>query len=206
MVFIKVDSTARYRHDRMLKKILPSLRKMDGVVLDVGGGPRLYSDLLKPMKYESLDSMKEVHPDHCMDITEEIPNKKFDLVTTFQCLEHIREPDAAIRNMSRTLKTSGILVGSTPFMWHYHSNKEYLDYYRYTEDGLRYLFEKYFGTVEILPFGNSVLTFTRACGRVPFFGIPFNMCAKLIEFVFSKNSRYYPSGYIFICRDPKTTR
>lgn len=68
------------------------------------------------------------------------PDKSFDLITLFMVLEHLEEPQKALFEIARVLKPKGILLLTTVQYWHTHPCPK--DYYRFTEDGLRYLCQK----------------------------------------------------------------
>lgn len=55
-------------------------------------------------------------------------------------MEHLEEPERAIRECYRLLKPGGVAVYGVPFIWHLH--EEPRDFFRYTKYGLQYLFEK----------------------------------------------------------------
>jgi len=62
----------------------------------------------------------------------------FDYVWSNAVLEHVRDPHQVAREMVRVLKSGGIAIIQTPFLENIHSWPE--DYYRFTPQGLRYLF------------------------------------------------------------------
>ena len=72
----------------------------------------------------------------------EIPCKdeSFDSALCSAVLEHLEEPESAIRECYRILKKDGYTIYSIPFIWHIH--EEPRDFYRYSKYGIRYLFEK----------------------------------------------------------------
>ncbi len=58
-----------------------------------------------------------------------------DFIICDAVLEHIDEPDAVIKEMSRVLRPGGLVYVTIPFIFGFHSCPE--DYYRWTESGLR---------------------------------------------------------------------
>jgi hypothetical protein len=62
--------------------------------------------------------------------------------------------------MHRILKPRGVIILTVPFFWHVHEEPK--DFYRYSEYGLRYLFQKgAFEIVELRPLTGYVATFTQ---------------------------------------------
>jgi SAM-dependent methyltransferase len=145
------------------ERLVPRLRAVaSGALLDVGSGTMPFrtdvSDLVD--EYHSLDIEKRI-PDvnFVADITDMGPigSGTYDLVLCSQVLEHIAEPDKAIREVIRVLRPGGKLVLTVPFLSRLH--EEPFDYFRFTEHGLRVLLENAgFQVREILPTG-SVLSF-----------------------------------------------
>lgn len=75
--------------------------------------------------------------------------KSIDLVLCIEVLEHVADPFSAIKEMYRVLKPGGKIILTTPFLTPYHgksrgslnySHNSYPDYWRFTSEGLSYLF------------------------------------------------------------------
>lgn len=67
-----------------------------------------------------------------------------DGVLCIEVLEHVPNPQAAVDEMYRVLRHSGLLLLTTPFLSGYHGESgEYGDFYRYTDEGLRYLLRRF---------------------------------------------------------------
>lgn len=76
-----------------------------------------------------------------------------DGVLCIEVLEHVPNPQAAVDEMYRVLRHGGQLLLTTPFLSGYHGESgEYGDFYRYTDEGLRYLLRR-FRRVEVHPKG-----------------------------------------------------
>lgn len=76
-----------------------------------------------------------------------------DGVLCIEVLEHLPNPEAAVSEMYRVLRPGGHVLITTPFMVGYHGHaNDYGDFYRYTDDGLRYLLRR-FSVVDIWPKG-----------------------------------------------------
>lgn len=72
-----------------------------------------------------------------------LPFKKesIDVILCSAVLEHIPEPHEAVNEMYRVLKCGGSLLGYVPFLYPYHASPS--DYYRFTEEGIKFLFRDY---------------------------------------------------------------
>jgi SAM-dependent methyltransferase len=73
-------------------------------------------------------------------------------------LEHLEEPEQAIRECFRVLKAGAHAIYTVPLIWHLH--EEPRDFFRYTKYGLQHLFLKAgFEIVEITPMSGFWVTF-----------------------------------------------
>lgn len=70
-------------------------------------------------------------------------------------LEHLTKPQIAIGEIYRVLKRGGTCYVIVPFLAGYHGNEYYSDYYRFTRDGLGYLF-RHFPKQRIEPLGGAL--------------------------------------------------
>jgi len=88
-----------------------------------------------------MDLNERLKPDIVAEATH-IPfnNDAFDDVMCMEVLEHLPEPENAIKEIKRILKEDGLLYVTVPMSWclHYEPN----DFYRFTKYGLKYLLEK----------------------------------------------------------------
>lgn len=78
-----------------------------------------------------------------------------DAVICLEVIEHVKNPFKASVELYRILKPGGILLLTTPFLLGYHgksqtrtqgnnhSHNTYPDYWRYTHEGLQYLFKDF---------------------------------------------------------------
>lgn len=155
----------------------------ENVVLDVGSGEPFqkgsakYKDLFTDVEYYSLDYSSHYHPDIIGDI-HHLPFKD-NSVGAIICkavLEHVPEPQRAVIEMHRILRKGGKIFAYVPFLHGYHGAKNYKDYYRFTKDGIKYMFVSPFrsstnsGSQRL--FRYSCLTYSRAkitchTGRFP---------------------------------------
>jgi len=125
-------------------------------ILDIGGGFRFqkelrrYKELFRNCNYQTLDIEETYKPDIIGDIQQlPIVDKSMDAIICKAVLEHVPEPHKASKEIYRVLKKGGKCFVYVPFLYPYHAHKGvYQDYYRYTEDGIRYLFKE-FSAIEI---------------------------------------------------------
>ena len=115
---------------------LPNFGEMR--VLDIGCGtaPRYVSS-----NYYSLDINKDFGPTIMGDAHNlPIKNDSVDVVLLLAVLEHAREPQRVLDETFNVLKEGGVMYVSVPFLYFRH---DAMDYYRFTEGGIRHLLSKY---------------------------------------------------------------
>jgi SAM-dependent methyltransferase len=120
---------------------------ISGCLIDIGCGTKPYADLLKPCVkvHIGLDHGGTFHSKENIDVAGTAYNipftdETFDSALCTAVLEHLEEPEQALRECYRVLKSDGVAIYSVPFIWHLH--EEPRDFYRFSQYGLRYLFEK----------------------------------------------------------------
>ncbi len=133
-------------------------------LLDIGCGAGEKKTVIpKAVKYTGIDYPGTPHPTSDIDIfcsayTIPIKNDSFDFVFCTGVLEHLEEPEAAIKEAYRLLQPSGYALYTIPLYWHLH--EEPRDFYRYTKYGIKYLFEKAgFKIIELKPLSGFWITF-----------------------------------------------
>lgn len=124
--------------------------KAHGVLLDIGCGRMPYRDLFlkKVNKYIGLDHPKtaklyhgKFKPDIYANATKiPLKDKSIDTIIMFMVLEHLHNPERALREIKRLTKKEGIIVVSTVQLYPIHD--EPYDFLRYTKYGLKELFER----------------------------------------------------------------
>lgn len=150
-------------HDKQLLDYAE--RYLSGNLLDIGCGTKPYKDMLSPFVEEhvGVDHEETLHDKSNVDLfgtAYEIPsnNESFDSAICTAVLEHLEEPEQALRECYRVLKPGGTAIYSVPFIWHLH--EEPRDFYRYTKYGLKYLFEKVgFEVLQVTPLSGFWVTF-----------------------------------------------
>ena len=124
-----------------------------------------YEKILEPFVTEHIgvDHKESPHSALRVDLigtAYEIPVQScsFDSALCTSVLEHLEEPEQALRECHRVLKTGGIAIYSVPFIWHLH--EEPRDFYRFSRYGLQYLFEKSgFKVIELKALSGFWVTF-----------------------------------------------
>ncbi len=151
------------------------------VIIDIGGGLRIdqarnnrYEEgytwihpYLDTVDYKVLDKVSDFNPDIVGDIHAlPLPDESVDAIVCIAVLEHVEEPQKAVREMHRVLKPGGYCFIFAPFLYYYHAEKGYYgDFYRFTEDGMWYM-TKEFSSVEIDPVRGPITTLLNL---IPFF-------------------------------------
>ena len=152
----KLENLLIYQiHDRQLLKY--ASKHFSGKLVDIGCGTKPYKALLIHIVQEHIgvDHHETLHDKSNIDrfgTAYEIPadDGEFDCALCTAVLEHLEEPEMALRECFRVLKPGGIAIYSVPFIWHLH--EEPRDFYRFSKYGLKYLFEKVgFEIIEIKP-------------------------------------------------------
>ena len=137
-------------------------------VLDIGGGRvdtnHSYEDLFPNRHTFDIDPKRE--PDTVGD-AHSLPfeNESFEFILCTEVLEHLHSPHVAISEMNRVLKKGGEIVLTTRFVYPIHDAPH--DYYRFTEFGLRKLFEKW-DVIEIFPETETFSTVGALLQRIGF--------------------------------------
>ncbi len=120
--------------------------KIGGEILDIGAGNERSSyfrffQLMPEHKITTIDITNERKPDIIADLEKGFPmaDNKFDYVLCFNLLEHIYGHQKVVNECFRILKSGGVLLGTVPFIMHYHADPS--DYFRYTHQALKKIFQ-----------------------------------------------------------------
>jgi SAM-dependent methyltransferase len=147
---LKIRSVNRITLDRELMRQFARLQR--GVVLDVGAKAAPYRQHVPAERYLRLDINPAKNPDICCDVHDlQWESDYFDTVLAIEILEHLYDPQRAIDQIYQVLKSGGVCILSTRFLYRYHADPQ--DHYRFTWDSLRYLFRR-FRHVEVHHHGN----------------------------------------------------
>ena len=109
------------------------IRFAAGLRLNVGSGDRRL-----PAEVINLDLIAGSEVDIQGDLLYlPIKDESVDTIVCTGVIEHVREPDSAVKEIYRVLKAGGCAFIETPFMQTNHVSPK--DFYRWTPDGLRQL-------------------------------------------------------------------
>ena len=109
----------------------------DAFIINLGSGVHRVREgavNLDIAPHEGVDVIADVH---------RLPfkNDSADAVVAECLLEHLKNPEAAVKEIYRVLKPGGMMYVSTPFIIGYHSSPD--DYQRWTTSGLRELLKDF---------------------------------------------------------------
>ena len=147
----------------------------DGTILNVGAGhvridPRAVNlDLVDGPEVDKIGDAQDLP----------FAAGTFDLVISQECLEHVRDPFQAAREMRRVLRPGGRAYIQVPFIIGYHPGPT--DFWRFTREGVQELVEQ--AGFEVEEVGVSVGTAT-------------GMYRVAVEFVASSVASVLPPAYI----------
>ena len=106
----------------------------EGVILDLGG--KDLGKFTKPKervkKWIFADINEEHNPDIVLDVAnmEQIESNSIDVVNAIELFEHVQNIDKGLKECYRVLKKNGVLLLSTPFLFHIHADP--YDFQRWT--------------------------------------------------------------------------
>lgn len=149
--------------DAEMKKALTAYAR--GVLLDIGCATKPYARLTRDFvqRHVGVDHPGSLHTSSRVDALSsawELPfrSETFDSELCTAVLEHLEEPELALREAFRVLKPEGCAIYTVPFIWHLH--EEPRDFFRYSRYGLEYLFRKAgFEVVELKALAGFWVTF-----------------------------------------------
>jgi SAM-dependent methyltransferase len=152
-----------YIHDQHFKAYVS--KYISGRLIDIGCATKPYKKILAPHVTEhiGLDHPETLHDKSHIDLLGTAydipePDASFDCAVCTAVIEHLEEPERALRECHRVLKPGGIAIYSAPFIWHLH--EEPRDFFRYSKYGIKYLFEKVgFEILEIRALSGFWVTF-----------------------------------------------
>jgi len=144
---------ARERKNRLINDIIERELRVAaaiharGRLIDIGCGEKPYREIFAPhvAEHVGVDHAETLHSMEAVDLVGTayaipVDDGTFDTGLCTAVLEHLEEPEAAIRECFRVLRPGGVAIYTVPLFWHLH--EEPRDFYRFTKYGLAYLFDK----------------------------------------------------------------
>ena len=121
-------------HDVRLRDA--AARNLHGRLVDIGCGTKPYADMFRASvdEHVGVDHEASPHDTSQLDLfgsAYEIPapDASFDCAVSTAVLEHLEEPERALRECHRVLKPGAAAIYSVPFIWHIHEAPR--DLYRF---------------------------------------------------------------------------
>lgn len=116
----------------------------DSIVLDAGAGDQRNRTHFQHCIYESADfqkvSKRYVENTYVCDLSNiPVDKERYDAVVFTQVMEHLPDPAKVVNELFRVLKPGGRLFYSAPLLFHEHEVP--YDFFRYTQFGVRHIFE-----------------------------------------------------------------
>jgi len=111
-----------------------------GKTCDIGAKNRIYENICEELITLDVCNFPEI------DIIADAHNlpftaKSFDNIIMASLLEHVQNPPKLLDEAYRILKPNGLIVVSAPFMYPFHADPN--DYWRFTDEGLKYLLRSF---------------------------------------------------------------
>jgi len=150
-------------HNEQLKQYAE--RHIKGLLIDIGCGDDQYKEMLAPYvrRHVGFDHLGTNHDKSKADFFASayhipVADNTFDSAICTAVLEHLEEPEEAVRECHRALKSGAVAIYSIPFIWHVHEDPR--DFYRFTKYGIKYIFEKAgFEVIEVKALSGFWVTF-----------------------------------------------
>lgn len=174
---VKIEVIPNYEIIEFVKFAAKEL-KPGRKILDAGAGECPYKNFFSHLQYVSADfcqvdndyDQKDI--DLVCDLTSiPVQNESFEAVLCTQVLEHVKDPQAVIKEFYRVLKPKGKLFLSAPQGWEQHQ-KPY-DFFRFTSFALAHLFKTAgFKVIYIKPMGGYFRYLSARIQKIIFYLFP----------------------------------
>ena len=184
---------------------------INGKTIDLGAknGKASYYRFFN-LKYSEIDYV-DINPTESnilkLDLEKNLPisDKFYNSVLAINLFEHIFNTQNLIEEIYRILDDEGKLIGSTPFMKEYHSDPD--DFYRYTQDFYKKVFEKVgFVNIELILVGQGLFhVVAENVGKLLKIKILrylfWELCIGIDKLLnkFYKNNKNYYCSIVFLC-------
>ena len=185
--------------------------KIEGDIIEFGASEKIDNNFCSPylknckVTFSNINSSNKEYLN--IDLQKNISLKtKYDYIVVFNVLEHLLDPNLALKNFSTICKKNGKIIGSTPFLFRVHGAPK--DYSRFTKDHLKELLRSNnFKDIEILELGTGPFLACISLLRSYLKYLPFfYQLLILLSLVFDKliklsirtdPKKIYPIGYLF---------
>ena len=185
--------------------------KIKGDIIEFGASKDIDKNFCNPhlkncnITFSNIDTTNKLYLN--IDLQKDISlETKYDYIIIFNVLEHLLDPNLALKNLSTICKKNGKIIGSTPFLFRVHGAPK--DYSRYTKDHLIELLKlNNFKNIEIIELGTGPFLACISLLRSYLKYIPiFYQLLILLSLVFDKiiklfiktdPKKIYPIGYVF---------
>tara|TARA_X000000950_G_scaffold129114_1_gene161276 strand:+ start:6915 stop:7562 length:648 start_codon:yes stop_codon:yes gene_type:complete len=185
--------------------------KIKGDIIEFGASEKINKNFCGPNLNNCKVTFSNIYPSNKefldIDLQKTISlNTKFDYIVIFNVLEHLLDPNLALKNLSTICKKNGKIIGSTPFLFRVHGAPK--DYSRYTKDHLIELLKSNnFKDIEIIELGTGPFLACVSLLRsyLKYLPIFYQLlillslaCDKLVKlFIKTDPKKIYPIGYLF---------
>lgn len=199
---LRVDDSFAYRPDDFLEQKTSFMAAECRRVLDFGKSSREHYALFRKDQILTADiNPYEDYPDILCDICDAntLPREKFDGMICISILEHVYDPIRAVENMRDLLKDNGYVLAYVPFLFKYHAplNLYFQDFYRFSKDGVAYLFRD-FRDLTVFPVrgrNSTMLNLLPWWKRKVELRFGYRIDRWLDTFVWKRKSKLQVSGY-----------
>jgi SAM-dependent methyltransferase len=133
---VETSNVSDHQYNPTAQALLAEVVPSDGMILDCGAGSRSFQDdrliQVEIAPYDNIDVIA---------VNQRLPfaNEVFDVVFSFDVLEHVSDPFASARELARVLKPGGCLYIDIPFLQGEHGYPHH--FFNATRMGLRELFK-----------------------------------------------------------------
>jgi SAM-dependent methyltransferase len=109
--------------------------------------------------YQTLDVIAKYEPDILADICDtKLDGDNWDVIILSNTLEHVFNYQKALKECFRLLKKGGVLIFDIPFMYPYHPDPDFEDYWRLSPSAFRDVLNLIGFDVEVCQLVGGILT------------------------------------------------
>lgn len=117
---------------------------------EFGGANEIFRTFTPGARYELF-----TYPEHDLQDLRKIADASLDLAILDQTLEHVPDPERALAEVRRVLRSNGLAIVTTPFLVPVHDTERYGDFYRWTPHGMALMLQRCGFTAEVRMWGNQ---------------------------------------------------